>query len=55
MIRAENIDTRSNCGYNIVTGEGRKGIEVPNHLKDQFDEKLKFKNEFYSWKAPQNK
>jgi len=20
MIRAENIDTRSNCGYNIVTG-----------------------------------
>jgi len=55
MIRAENIDTRSNCGYNVVTGEGRKGIEVPGHLKDQFDEKLKFKNQFYSWKPPQNK
>ena len=34
-------------------GEGRKGIEVPGHLKGQFDEKLKKKNEFYAWKAPQ--
>lgn len=43
------------CNYdNKNAGEGRKGIEVPTKFKDQFEEKLKKKNEFYSWKPPQN-
>ncbi|KAL4469373.1 hypothetical protein ABPG72_006009 [Tetrahymena utriculariae] len=51
-VRAENLDTRSNCGYNILTGEQRFGVEylVPNHLKDDYKTKVDQKNEFYSIK-----
>ena len=31
-IRAKNLDIRSNTGYNILTGENRKGVDVPNDV-----------------------
>jgi len=29
MLRAENLDQRSNCGYDVITGQQREGIRVP--------------------------
>ena len=31
LMRSNNIDTRANCGYNVVTGDHRKSVEVPHH------------------------
>lgn len=31
LVRSKNIDMRSNCGYNVLTGDQRSGIEVPPH------------------------
>lgn len=31
-IRAKNLDLRSNTGYNIITGEDRKGVDVSNDV-----------------------
>ena len=31
LMRAKNINDKSNGGYNILTGEERKGIQVPAH------------------------
>jgi hypothetical protein len=31
LMRAKNINDKSNGGYNILTGEERKGIQVPSH------------------------
>jgi len=30
-MRAKNINDKSNGGFNILTGEERKGIQVPAH------------------------
>ena len=30
-MRSNNIDTRSNCGYNLINGGGRVNVEVPQH------------------------
>ena len=30
-MRSKNIDTRSNCGYNLVNGGDRKSVDVPQH------------------------
>eukprot|EP01016_Furgasonia_blochmanni_P052514 TRINITY_DN8384_c0_g1_i4.p1 TRINITY_DN8384_c0_g1~~TRINITY_DN8384_c0_g1_i4.p1 ORF type:complete len:183 (-),score=47.90 TRINITY_DN8384_c0_g1_i4:237-785(-) len=37
-LRAQNLDVRSNCGYNIMTGETRKGVDVPNNLQPKYDQ-----------------
>ena len=29
MMRSKNIDVRSNCGYNVLTGEDRRNIDIP--------------------------
>jgi len=29
LMRSKNVDTRANCGYNLVTGELRQGINLP--------------------------
>ena len=31
LVRSKNIDMRSNCGYNILTGDQRSGVYVPPH------------------------
>jgi len=33
-VRAQNLDSRSNCGYNLLTGDQRIGVEtlVPNEM-----------------------
>jgi len=35
-LRATNLDTRSNCGYNVLTGEGRKEMTIPNELQQKY-------------------
>jgi len=31
MIRSKNIDTLGNSGFNMINGDSRKSVEVPNH------------------------
>lgn len=31
LVRSKNIDMRSNCGYNVLTGDQRSGVYVPPH------------------------
>lgn len=31
LVRSKNIDMRSNCGYNVLTGDQRPGVNVPQH------------------------
>mmetsp|Transcript_42675 Transcript_42675/g.40979 ORF Transcript_42675/g.40979 Transcript_42675/m.40979 type:complete len:125 (+) Transcript_42675:302-676(+) len=31
LMRSKNIDTRSNCGYNVVNGNSRLSVNVPEH------------------------
>ena len=31
LVRSKNIDMRANCGYNLLTGDQRPGINVPQH------------------------
>lgn len=31
LMRSKNIDMRSNCGYNVLTGDHRDGVYVPPH------------------------
>ncbi|CAD8100406.1 unnamed protein product [Paramecium sonneborni] len=42
-VRAQNLDQKGNAGFNILTGESRNGVEqiVPNHLKNQYQQKLR--------------
>jgi len=39
-LRATNLDSRSNCGYNVLTGEGRKEVTIPNQLQEKYKEKI---------------
>jgi len=39
-LRATNLDARSNCGYNVLTGEGRKEVTIPNQLQDKYSDKI---------------
>eukprot|EP01017_Pseudomicrothorax_dubius_P022565 TRINITY_DN24417_c0_g1_i1.p1 TRINITY_DN24417_c0_g1~~TRINITY_DN24417_c0_g1_i1.p1 ORF type:complete len:162 (+),score=33.58 TRINITY_DN24417_c0_g1_i1:282-767(+) len=47
-LRANNIDRRSNCGYNILTGETRVGVNVPEQMKDRFTKAQSRVDAFYS-------
>ena len=29
LMRSKNIDVRSNCGYNVLTGQERRSIDIP--------------------------
>jgi hypothetical protein len=31
LLRSKNIDTRSNCGYNLLNGSDRRSVDVPQH------------------------
>lgn len=31
LMRSKNIDTRSNSGYNLVNGNNRLSVDVPQH------------------------
>lgn len=33
LMRSKNIDVRSNCGYNVLTGEDRHAIDIPANQK----------------------
>lgn len=33
LMRSKNIDVRSNCGYNVLTGEDRTAIDIPPNQK----------------------
>lgn len=33
LMRSKNIDVRSNCGYNVLTGEDRRSVAIPAHPK----------------------
>lgn len=52
FVRADNLDTRNNCGYNILNGENRMNVDVlvPNHLKPAFSNKLEERKKFYTVK-----
>ncbi len=39
-LRATNLDSRSNCGYNVLTGEGRKEVTIPHNLQEKYKEKI---------------
>lgn len=39
-LRAKNLDYRSNTGYNIVTGEDRKGVDVANDIFMRYAENI---------------
>ncbi|CAD8061595.1 unnamed protein product [Paramecium sonneborni] len=43
FVRAHNLDTRGNTGFNILTGEQRGGVEhiVPNHLRTNYQQRLR--------------
>lgn len=30
-MRSKNIDTRANCGFNLINGNDRRSVEVPSH------------------------
>ncbi|CAD8161909.1 unnamed protein product [Paramecium pentaurelia] len=42
LVRAQNLDNRANCGYNLLTGENRKGVEeiVPDDLRGHYQNKM---------------
>jgi hypothetical protein len=31
LMRSKNIDVRSNCGYNVLTGEDRRSVQIPQN------------------------
>ena len=33
LIRSKNLDKKNNCGFNILTGENRAMIAVPQHQR----------------------
>jgi len=33
LMRSKNIDVRSNCGYNVLTGTDWRSIEIPPNPK----------------------
>ena len=33
LMRSKNIDVRSNCGYNVLTGSDRSQIDIPANAK----------------------
>ena len=33
LIRSKNLDQKNNCGFNILTGENRLKVKVPQHEK----------------------
>lgn len=39
-IRAKNLDLRSNTGYNILTGEDRRGVDISNDVFLRYAENL---------------
>jgi len=39
-LRATNLDSRSNCGYNVLTGESRKEVTIPNQLQEKYKETI---------------
>jgi len=39
-LRATNLDSRSNCGYNVLTGEARKEVTIPDQLQDKYKTKI---------------
>lgn len=39
-LRSKNLDIRSNTGYNILTGENRKGVDVPKEMFEKYQESL---------------
>eukprot|EP00331_Platyophrya_macrostoma_P028267 CAMPEP_0176436966 /NCGR_PEP_ID=MMETSP0127-20121128/18318_1 /TAXON_ID=938130 /ORGANISM="Platyophrya macrostoma, Strain WH" /LENGTH=201 /DNA_ID=CAMNT_0017820457 /DNA_START=71 /DNA_END=676 /DNA_ORIENTATION=- len=36
-LRANNLDSRSNCGYDILTGEVRRPVELKEDIKGKYD------------------
>mmetsp|Transcript_10218 Transcript_10218/g.8771 ORF Transcript_10218/g.8771 Transcript_10218/m.8771 type:complete len:123 (-) Transcript_10218:200-568(-) len=36
ILRSTNLDARQNCGYNLITGETRKEVEMPKDLSSKF-------------------
>lgn len=39
-LRAKNLDYRSNTGYNILTGEDRVGVDLPNDVFQKYAENV---------------
>lgn len=33
LMRSKNIDVRSNCGYNVLTGDDRQAVNIPQNEK----------------------
>ena len=33
LMRSKNIDVRSNCGYNVLTGSDRQQVDIPSNDK----------------------
>jgi len=41
-LRATNLDSRSNCGYNVLTGESRKEMTIPNDLQEKYQRTIDY-------------
>ena len=39
-LRSKNLDMRANTNYNILTGENRKGIDVPKDVFQRYAEQF---------------
>ena len=35
LMRSKNIDVRSNCGYNVLTGVDRSNVDIP--INDKYN------------------
>eukprot|EP01017_Pseudomicrothorax_dubius_P050750 TRINITY_DN9655_c0_g1_i2.p1 TRINITY_DN9655_c0_g1~~TRINITY_DN9655_c0_g1_i2.p1 ORF type:complete len:213 (-),score=51.31 TRINITY_DN9655_c0_g1_i2:772-1410(-) len=50
FLRANNIERRSNCGYNLLTGETRFGVSVPEEMKPRYDKAQARFDEDLEWR-----
>mmetsp|Transcript_13977 Transcript_13977/g.11940 ORF Transcript_13977/g.11940 Transcript_13977/m.11940 type:complete len:106 (+) Transcript_13977:361-678(+) len=57
-LRATNLDARSNCGYNLLTGENRQEVNISEDLQSKYKNKIDdaySKNNIKSYNNSQNK
>lgn len=43
LLRSKNLDTRANCGYNVVNGNLREGVKIPHNMS--YNDSLKHSGE----------
>ncbi|CAD8134887.1 unnamed protein product [Paramecium pentaurelia] len=43
FVRAKNLDTRANCGFNVLSGQERQGVDyiVPDELRHDYQQRVR--------------